>query len=87
MEKRKNNPFDNAVTQLKEACDYLQFSDSIFKYLSKPMRIVEVNCPVMMDDGSLQVFEGYRVLHNNVRGPGKGGIRYAPNVDMDEVKL
>jgi glutamate dehydrogenase (NAD(P)+) len=50
------------------------------------MRIVEVNCPVIMDNGSVQIFEGYRVLHNNVRGPGKGGIRYSPAVDLDEVK-
>jgi glutamate dehydrogenase (NAD(P)+) len=82
----KGTPFENAVTQLKEACDYLKIKDSVFKYLSKPMRIVEVNCPVIMDNGSVQIFEGYRVLHNNVRGPGKGGIRYSPAVDLDEVK-
>lgn len=82
----KGTPFENAVTQLKEACDYLKIKESVFKYLSKPMRIVEVNCPVIMDNGSVQIFEGYRVLHNNVRGPGKGGIRYSPAVDLDEVK-
>ena len=81
----KSSPYENAVAQLKQACDYLGFSDDVFKYLSKPMRIVEVNCPVLMDNGSIEMFEGFRVLHNNVRGPGKGGMRYSPNVDMDEV--
>lgn len=80
-----SSPYDNAVAQLKEACDYLGFSDNIFKYLSKPMRIVEVNCPIIMDDGSIQMFEGFRVLHNNIRGPGKGGIRFSPDVNMEEV--
>jgi glutamate dehydrogenase (NAD(P)+) len=86
MEKDQNSPFSNAITQLKQGCDYLNFSDDIFKFLSKPMRIVSVSCPIIMDDGNLEVFEGYRVLHSNSRGPGKGGIRYAPQVDQDEVK-
>ena len=81
-----SNPYINAVTQLKTAIDYLGMSEDIFEYLSKPMRIVRVNCPIMMDDNSLQVFEGFRILHSNIRGPGKGGIRYSPQVDMDEVK-
>jgi glutamate dehydrogenase (NAD(P)+) len=80
-----HSPFENAVAQLKQACDYMGINQDIFKFLSQPMRIVQVNCPVIMDDGRVEVFEGFRVLHNNVRGPGKGGIRYAPTVDMDEV--
>jgi glutamate dehydrogenase (NAD(P)+) len=82
----ESSAFNNAVVQLKQACDYLGISKDIFSFMSQPARIVMVNCPVVMDDGSVQVFEGYRVLHSNVRGPGKGGIRYSPNVDMDEVK-
>jgi glutamate dehydrogenase (NAD(P)+) len=81
----QSNPYVNAVIQLKKACDYLGINENVFRYLSKPMRIVEVSCPVVMDNGKLEVFKGYRVLHNNVRGPGKGGIRYSPNVNLDEV--
>lgn len=80
------NPWENALKQLKNACDYLDLNKDLYEYLSHPQRIVIVNCPVKMDDGSLKVFEGFRILHSNARGPGKGGIRYAQNVDMDEVK-
>ena len=80
------NPWENALKQLKNACDYLNLNDDLYQYLSHPQRIVLVNCPVKMDNGSLKMFEGFRILHSNARGPGKGGIRYAPNVNMDEVK-
>ncbi|QEE16172.1 Glu/Leu/Phe/Val dehydrogenase [Promethearchaeum syntrophicum] len=80
------NPWENALKQLRNACDYLDLNKDLYEYLSHPQRIVIVNCPVKMDDGSLKVFEGFRILHSNARGPGKGGIRYAQNVDMDEVK-
>ncbi len=82
----ETNPFKNALSQLRLACDELGVSEDVFEYISHPQRIVVVNCPVKMDDGSVKVFEGFRVLHSNVRGPGKGGIRYATQVDMDEVK-
>jgi len=80
------NPWENALKQLKNACDYLNLDKDLYEYLSHPQRIVIVNCPVKMDDGSLKVFEGFRILHSNARGPGKGGIRYSIHVDMDEVK-
>jgi len=75
----------NAVTQLKQACDYLAIDEDIFNFLSRPVRIVTVNFPVMMDDRSIRMFEGHRIIHNNLRGPAKGGIRFAPNVNIDEV--
>lgn len=81
-----SNPWENALTQLKNACDFLGLSPDIYAYLSHPQRIVTVSVPVVMDDGHLEVFEGHRVLYNTALGPGKGGIRYAPNVDLDEVK-
>jgi glutamate dehydrogenase (NAD(P)+) len=56
------------------------------EWLFKPQRAVEVVLPVLMDDGDVETFTGYRVLHSSVRGPGKGGIRFHPNVDMDEVR-
>ncbi|MHA1746393.1 MAG: Glu/Leu/Phe/Val family dehydrogenase [Promethearchaeota archaeon] len=80
------NPFENALKQLKLACDAMGISDDIYKYLSYPKRTVQVSIPVKMDNGSLEIFEGFRVLHNAARGPGKGGIRYASMVDIDEVK-
>ncbi|WP_457559366.1 Glu/Leu/Phe/Val family dehydrogenase [Candidatus Harpocratesius sp.] len=82
----ETNPFQNALKQLRLACDAMGINEDIYTYLSHPTRMVQVAVPVKMDNGQLKVFEGFRVLHNSARGPGKGGIRYAPNVDMDEVK-
>lgn len=81
----ENSTLNHAIEQLRQACEYLKIDDKVFQYLSHPRRILIVNCPVKMDDGSIKIFQGYRILHNNVRGPGKGGIRYSPEVDMDEV--
>jgi glutamate dehydrogenase (NAD(P)+) len=82
---KANSPFTNAVAQLRIACDYLNVKEDIFNFLSVPQQIVAVSVPVKMDSGKVEVFEGYRVLHSNARGPGKGGIRYSMGVDMDEV--
>ncbi|MFW9782587.1 MAG: Glu/Leu/Phe/Val dehydrogenase [Candidatus Heimdallarchaeota archaeon] len=59
---------------------------NVTKYLKRVERALIVSIPILMDDGSLKIFEGYRVHHSTVRGPGKGGIRFAPNVNLDEVK-
>ncbi len=83
--KNAKSPFVNAVQQLRLACDYLNIEEDIFNFLSSPQQIVSVSVPVTMDNGKVEVFEGYRVLHSNARGPGKGGIRYSLGVDMDEV--
>jgi len=83
--KSAKSPFTNAVEQLRIACDYLNIEEDIFNFLSSPQQIVSVSLPVRMDNGRVEVFEGYRILHSNARGPGKGGIRYALGVDMDEV--
>lgn len=77
---------ENAREQLRQACEFLQIDTDVYNLLSYPRQVMMVNCPVVMDDGSLEVFEGFRVLHSNVRGPGKGGIRYSMEVDMDEVQ-
>lgn len=81
-----DSPLQNAIEQLRQACDYLKIDSNIFKFLSSPQQIVVVNCPVVMDNGSIQMFEGFRVLHSNIRGPGKGGIRYSLSVDINEVQ-
>ena len=80
------NPFDNAMQQLKNAADVMGVDDNILALLQKPQRIHEIAIPVKMDDGKLKTFRGYRVQYNNARGPYKGGIRFHPAVDIDEVK-
>ncbi len=81
-----NNPFENAKEQLRRAAAVRQFSKDFIERLSHPDRDVRISIPVRMDDGHLQIFEGYRVEHNNARGPYKGGIRYHEDTDINEVK-
>ncbi len=80
------NPFEIAKQQFNRAADYLDLDQSTRNVLSAPKRQLIVSIPVKMDGGDVQVFEGYRVQHNIARGPAKGGIRYHPNVTLDEVK-
>jgi len=80
------NPFVIAKQQFNKAADYLNLDASLRHVLSSPKRQLIVSIPVKMDGGDVQVFEGYRVQHNIARGPAKGGIRYHPNVTLDEVK-
>jgi glutamate dehydrogenase (NAD(P)+) len=80
------NPFKIAKQQFNRAADYLDLDDSTRNVLSAAKRQLIVAIPVKMDGGDVQVFEGYRVQHNIARGPAKGGIRYHPNVTLDEVK-
>lgn len=78
--------FDNALSQLARATVVRAFSQEFLDRLSHPNRQIRVSIPVRMDDGSLKIFEGYRVQHNNARGPYKGGIRYHEQTDIEEVK-
>ena len=80
------NPFEIAKQQFNRAADYLDLDQSTRQVLSNAKRQLIVSIPVKMDGGDVQVFEGYRVQHNIARGPAKGGIRYHPNVTLDEVK-
>ena len=86
MSDSKPNPFDNAQEQLKIAAEHLKLEPWIHQILASPRRILTVYLPVKMDDGGVKVFTGYRVQYNDARGPSKGGIRYHPNVTLDEVK-
>ncbi len=87
MQKDKElNPWESALTQLYNAAEVINLDKNIVKILEKPASVFITNFPVTMDDGRIEVFEGYRVQHNDARGPTKGGIRYAPHVDLDEVK-
>jgi len=90
------NPFESAMKQLEKAAAVLELGiknkevrttlRQKLEILRHPQRILNVSIPVVMDNGSIRIFHGYRVQHNNARGPYKGGIRYHHNVSMDEVK-
>jgi glutamate dehydrogenase/leucine dehydrogenase len=80
------NPYDNALKQLDDAAKLLSLDKGMHDFLRTPKRILTVSVPVRMDNGSVRVFVGHRVQHNDARGPFKGGIRYHPNVTLDEVK-
>ena len=82
----RENPFDIARLQLRRVADVFEIDQNLVNVLSNCKKSVEVSVPVGMDDGSTQVFAGYRVVHNIARGPSKGGIRYHPDVTLDEVK-
>ncbi len=86
MSQSKPNAFDNALEQLRIAAEYLKLEDGIHQMLSHPKREVTVSLPTRMDNGDTHVFTGYRVQYSDARGPSKGGIRYHPNVSLDEVK-
>jgi glutamate dehydrogenase (NADP+) len=78
--------FSDAIKRLDRAFEYAQIDEEALEKLKHPKAILQVSIPVRMDDGSLRVFHGIRVRHNDTRGPTKGGIRYHPQVDLDEVK-
>jgi len=80
------NPYDNAVEQLNAVADRLRLDEGMREVLRHCKREFTVNFPVQMDDGTIRVFTGYRVHHNEARGPVKGGIRYSLNVSLDEVR-
>src|SRR5919205_2864333 len=82
----RENPFDIAREQLRHVADVFGIDQNLVNVLSQCKRAVEVSVPVHMDDGSTNTFLGYRVVHNIARGPSKGGIRYHPDVTLDEVK-
>ncbi|NBU70436.1 MAG: Glu/Leu/Phe/Val dehydrogenase [Bacteroidetes bacterium] len=80
------NPFDSMMSRFDEAARILNLSEGLYNVLKSPAKQVIVSLPVSMDNGNIQVFEGYRVVHNINLGPAKGGIRYSMDVHLDEVK-
>jgi len=82
----RENPFESMMRRFDVAAEILGLERGVYEYLKTPAKQVIVSIPIPMDDGRIQVFEGYRVIHNDVMGPSKGGIRYAPDVNLDEVK-
>jgi glutamate dehydrogenase (NAD(P)+) len=82
----RENPFDIAREQLRRVADIFDIDQRLVNVLQECKKAVVVSIPVTMDDGTIHAFEGYRVTHNIARGPSKGGIRYHPDVTLDEVK-
>lgn len=82
----KINPFEVALKQLEEAAKIISLDKGMLDILAHPKRVLTVSLPVKMDDGSIKVFTGFRSQHNDARGPYKGGIRYHPDVTIEEVK-
>ena len=82
----KYNPFDNFVAVMDKAAGVMGISEEDYLTFKYPERELKVALPVRMDDGSLKVFEGFRIQHSTLRGPAKGGIRYHQNVNVDEVR-
>src|SRR2546422_3901866 len=80
------NPFEVALKQLDEAAKLIKLDKGLHQVLANPKRVLTVSLPVKMDNGEIRVFTGFRSQHNDARGPYKGGIRYHPQVSIDEVK-
>ncbi len=84
--KGEDNPFESMMIRFDKAAEMINLDEGVYNYLKLPVKQVIVSIPVQLDNGKVVAFEGYRVIHNNALGPSKGGIRYAPDVDIDEVK-
>ncbi len=83
---KEANPFESMMSRFDRAAQLLDLDPDLYAVMRVPNRELKVYIPTRMDSGRIQVFEGYRVQHNFARGPAKGGIRYAPDVNLDEVR-
>src|SRR6202162_3563978 len=83
---QETNPWQAQAARFDLAAKKLNLDEGLWKVLSSPSREIIVHIPVMMDDGHLEVFTGFRVQHSIARGPAKGGLRYSPDVNLDEVR-
>ena len=77
--------YEYVLQYLAKAAKLIELDPNLLKIIEQPRKVTIVKLPIQMDDGSFQVFTGYRVQHSTIRGPGKGGIRYHPKVNLDEV--
>ncbi|MEW6061217.1 MAG: Glu/Leu/Phe/Val dehydrogenase [Bacteroidota bacterium] len=82
----RENPFESMMQRFDVAAEILGLEDGVYNYLKTPVKQITVSIPIQMDNGAIEIFEGHRVIHNDILGPSKGGIRYAPDVNIDEVK-
>ena len=86
LEIKEDNPFEAMMSRFDRAAQLLDLAPDLYAVLRVPNREMKVYIPVRMDSGRIEVFEGFRVQHNFARGPAKGGIRYSPDVTIDEVR-
>ncbi len=86
LQDKETNPFESMMSRFDIAAEKLKLHPGLYQILRAPDREIKISIPVLMDNGELRVFTGYRVQHNIARGPCKGGIRYAPTVTLDEVR-
>ena len=86
IDKEESNPFESMMERFDRAAQLLDLNPDLYAVMRVPNRELKVYIPVRMDSGRIEVFEGFRVQHNFARGPAKGGIRYAPDVTLDEVR-
>ncbi|MEQ8360786.1 MAG: Glu/Leu/Phe/Val dehydrogenase [Cytophagales bacterium] len=84
--KDHDNPFESMMSRFNVAAEILGLDEATYNVLKSPAKQVTVNLPVTMDDGAIRVFEGHRVIHSNILGPSKGGVRFDMGVNIDEVK-
>ncbi|MGE5402015.1 MAG: Glu/Leu/Phe/Val family dehydrogenase [Ignavibacteriales bacterium] len=82
----KENPFESMMERFEHAARILGLENGAYQYLKSPTKQIITSIPIIMDDGNIRVFEGYRVIHNDILGPSKGGLRFAPDVTLDEMK-
>ena len=83
---KEDNPFESMMSRFDRAAQLLNLDADLYAVMRVPNRELKVYIPTRMDSGRIQVFEGFRVQHNFARGPAKGGIRYSPDVNIDEVR-
>jgi glutamate dehydrogenase (NAD(P)+) len=86
IKRTEEDPFRSMMKRFDKSAEILNLDPGVYEFLKTPMYQVIIGIPIQMDDGRIEVLKGYRVIHNNVRGPAKGGIRYAPDVTLSEVK-
>src|SRR3977135_1964354 len=83
---KEDNPFESMMSRFDRAAQLLNLDPDLYAVMRVPNRELKVYIPTRMDSGRIQVFEGFRVQHNFARGPAKGGIRYSPDVNLDEIR-
>ncbi|SDI04997.1 glutamate dehydrogenase [Alteribacillus bidgolensis] len=84
--RKASSLFKSTQSVVHEALNKLGYSDDMFELLKEPIRMLTVHIPVRMDDGKVKIFTGYRAQHNDAVGPTKGGVRFHPDVNEEEVK-
>jgi glutamate dehydrogenase (NAD(P)+) len=83
---QRENALESMMSRFDRAAEILGIQRGVYEYLKTPAKQIIISIPIQMDNGEIEVFDGYRVIHNDILGPSKGGIRFAPDITLDEVK-